>query len=53
MTSHRPSAEIQECLVENSDDEAPASGSGARGPPEQEGKEARAACDRINKNFFN
>ncbi|XP_047566085.1 cytoplasmic tRNA 2-thiolation protein 2 isoform X2 [Lutra lutra] len=53
LRSQRPSAEIQEYLVENSDDEAPASGSGALGPPEQEGKEARAVCDCINKNFFN
>ncbi|VCW97587.1 unnamed protein product [Gulo gulo] len=53
LRSQRPSVEIQEYLVENSDDEAPASGSGARGPPEQEGKKARAACDCINKNIFN
>lgn len=53
LRSQRPPAEVQEFLVENSDDEAPASESGARGPPEQEGKEARAACDCINKNIFN
>lgn len=35
------------------DDEAHASGSGAWGPPEQEGNDGQTACDCINKNIFN
>ncbi|XP_004392216.1 PREDICTED: cytoplasmic tRNA 2-thiolation protein 2 [Odobenus rosmarus divergens] len=48
-----PSPEIQEYLLENSDDKAHTSGSGAWGPPEQEGKDGQTACDCINKNIFN
>jgi len=53
LRSQRPSPEIQEYLLENSDDEAHASGSGAWGPPEQEGNDGQTACDCINKNIFN
>nr|XP_012416995.1 PREDICTED: cytoplasmic tRNA 2-thiolation protein 2 [Odobenus rosmarus divergens] len=53
LRSQRPSPEIQEYLLENSDDKAHTSGSGAWGPPEQEGKDGQTACDCINKNIFN
>nr|XP_021561345.1 cytoplasmic tRNA 2-thiolation protein 2 isoform X1 [Neomonachus schauinslandi] len=53
LRSQRPSPEIQEYLLENSDDEAHTSGSGAWGPPEQEGKDGQTACNCINKNIFN
>ncbi|XP_034880503.1 cytoplasmic tRNA 2-thiolation protein 2 isoform X1 [Mirounga leonina] len=53
LRSQRPSPEIQEYLLENSDDEAHTSGSGAWGPPGQEGKDGQTACNCINKNIFN
>ncbi|XP_045628789.1 cytoplasmic tRNA 2-thiolation protein 2 isoform X1 [Ursus americanus] len=53
LRSQRPSPEIQEYLVESSDDDVHTGGSGAWVPPEQEGKDGQAACDCINKNIFN
>ncbi|XP_027946846.1 cytoplasmic tRNA 2-thiolation protein 2 isoform X1 [Eumetopias jubatus] len=53
LRSQRLSPEIQEYLLENSDDRVHTSGSGAWGPPEDGGEEGQTVCDCINKNIFN